>query len=182
MLRIRASGKKEAPPTRKLRHLRVFLCAVVILMCLTGIDTTKKSTQKQDQEREIAASNSQINPTTSDQDDVAATTSNRGSSEDKWTMMRKRPREGGTLQDTKIFRAKIKQEIKAARSHAQDNKDAADARGMFFIKEGATALLPNRDAMVKVHGHHLPLPSPGGEGLRKKERGFFLPSGMPTEP
>ena len=57
---------------------------------------------------EIAASKSQINPTTSDQDDVAATTFNyRELSADKWTMTRKRPREGGTFQDTKISMAEI---------------------------------------------------------------------------
>ena len=134
MLRIRASGKKEAPPTRTLRHLTVFLCAVVILMCLTGINTTKKSTQKQDQKREIAASKSQINPTTSDQDDVAATTIHEEPTAER---AEKRPREGGKfkIHRTKIkwkVKWKIKQEIKAARSHAQDNKDAADASGVFF--------------------------------------------------
>jgi hypothetical protein len=35
--------------------------------------------------------------------------------------------------------------------------------------------------MVKVHDHHFPLPSPGGEGLRKKEQGLFFPSGIPKE-
>jgi hypothetical protein len=147
-------------------------------MCLTGIETTKKSTQKQDQElapsKSRNAATLKLNEGTEKSDEDIKRMTNKQTKmphEEPTTMSKgKRPRKGGTL---KIHRTKIKKKYKYHGARRQTSKEAAQVDGKKTNKD------TSRVAMVKVHGHHLPLPSPGGEGLRKKERGFFFLRGSP---